>query len=107
MPALYVKEGDEGIPFVAILKDRAGVVVDLTGAGVDFIMALPNTTPKVNAAATITDATGGEVSYTSLTGDLDTVGTYFVEWEVTFAGGEIQRFPGDGYNVIAVRANLE
>ena len=105
--ARYVKEGDIGIPFAAVLKDNAGMPVDLTGASVDFVMALPNTIPKVNADATIDDPTGGEVSYTSGVTDLDTVGTYWVEWEVTFSGGQIQRFPGDGYNQVAVRPNLE
>jgi hypothetical protein len=105
---LYVKEGDVGIPVDATLKDRAGAVVNLTGASVDFIMALPNTTPKVNADAVIVGTpTNGQVRYTSVTNDLNAVGTYFVEWEVTFAGGEIQRFPGDGYDVVAVRPNLE
>lgn len=113
MTARYVKEGDRGIPFTATLKDNTGAVVDLTGATVTFVMSLfrrgaPVTPPKVNAAATIVSPpTLGQVKYTSGATDLDTVGTYFVEWKVTFSGGLPQRFPGDGYNVVAVRPNLE
>lgn len=107
MTARYVKEGDTEAVFTATLKDNAGAVVDLTGAAVDFVMALPNTTPKVNDTATVDDPLLGTVSYTTGATDLDEVGTYFVEWEVTFGGGGIQRFPGDGYNVVAVRPNLE
>jgi hypothetical protein len=113
MTARYVKEGDTGIPFPATLTDTTGTVVNLTGATVDFVMRLASyvgptpPVPKVNAAASIVSPTAGTVLYTSGANDLDTVGTYFVEWEVTFAGGLKQRFPGDGYNVVAVRPNLE
>lgn len=108
MAARYVKEGDTDIPFPATLTDSTGAVVNLTGASVDFVMALPNTPPKVNADAVIVGTpTLGQVLYTSGPTDLNEVGTYFVEWEVTFAGGGKQRFPGDGYNVVAVRKNLE
>lgn len=107
MTARYVKEGDVGIPFTATLRDNTGAVANLTGASVIFVMALPNTIPKVNAAATIVDPLLGTVRYTSGATDLNTVGTYFVEWKVTFTGGLPQRFPADGYDVVAVRANLE
>jgi hypothetical protein len=107
MAALYVKKGDVGVPITATLTDKADAPVNLVGAEVDFVMALPNTAPKVNADAVITDAATGKVSYTTIAADLNTVGTYFVEWEVTFSGGGIQRFPGDGYNVVVVRRNLE
>jgi hypothetical protein len=103
----HVKEGDTGAVFTAALKDNTGTAVNLTGASVDFVMALPNTTPKVNADATIVSPTLGTVSYTSGATDLNVVGTFFVEWEVTFAGGGIQRFPGDGEDVVVVRRNLE
>lgn len=105
--ARYVKEGDTGIPFTATLLDNTGAVVPLTGASVDFVMALPNTIPKVNADAVIVDPLLGTVRFTSGATDLNAVGTYFVEWEVTFAGGGIQRFPGNGYNIVVVRPNLE
>jgi hypothetical protein len=113
MAARYVKEGDVGIPFPATLTDTTGAVVNLTGASVDFVMRLASWVgptpplPKINADATIVAPLLGTVLYTSQATDFDEVGTYFVEWEVTFAGGGKQRFPGDGYNMVAVRANLE
>ena len=111
MAARYVKKGDIGIPFEATLTDSDGAAVNLTGASVDFVMRLASpagTTPKVNADAVVVGTpTNGQVSYTTQAADLNTVGTYFVEWEVTFGGGGVQRYPGDGYNVVAVRDNLE
>jgi hypothetical protein len=102
----YVKEGDTGALFTATLKDNTGAVVNLTGATVNFVMALPNATPKINAAAVIVGTpTLGQVSYTTGATDLNAVGTYFVEWKVTFAGGQIQRFPGDGEDMVVVRRN--
>lgn len=103
----YVKVGDTGIPFSATLQDNMGTGVDLSGATVNFVMTpRRSTTPKVEAAATIDTPLGGEVSYISDTTDLDTEGVYLVEWRVDFGGGEIQRFPGDGYNQVIVKANL-
>ena len=107
--ARYVKKGDVGIPFDAALTEADGDPVNLTGATVRFLMTLPSSdTPEVDAAASVVGtATDGNVRYTSVAGDLDTVGTYFVEWKVTFGGGGVQRYPGDGYGVVAVRENLE
>lgn len=70
--------------------DADGVVVDLSGGTLPrFHM---DTGPgaasaKIDAAATIVgDGSGGQTSYTFATGDLDTVGYFEAEFEVTLTG---------------------
>jgi hypothetical protein len=62
---------------------------------------------KVSAGvATVVDAANGVVEYQWVTGDTDTAGRFDIEWEVTWADGRIQTFPGEGYGVVNVTADL-
>jgi len=56
----------------------------------------------LSGAATVTDATNGLVSFDLTAGNTATPGAYFVEWVVTFGGGDVQRFPGSSYNEIVI-----
>jgi hypothetical protein len=103
---IYVKAGDAGSTLEQTLK-RDGSAVDLTGASVRFIMSeSPTSTPKVDAAATIVDASAGKVRYTWQASDLDAPGRYIAEWQVTFAGGAIETYPIGGYLSIQVDPDL-
>ena len=84
------------------------IPVDLTAATqVRFLMKVnPLTgTPKVNAAATVTDAVNGKVQYTWAALDTDTAATYFVEFEVHW-GTDLQTFPSDDYLSITIKEDL-
>jgi len=50
----------------------------------------------------VDDAANGKVAYDFAQGDLDVTGTYRYEWEVTFSGGGVETFPGDGFGEIKV-----
>jgi hypothetical protein len=106
-PDFYARQGDTS-PIIAYqLKDGNGVVVNLTGATITFIMWAPGAaTAKVSAAATVTDLLLGKVSYTWAASALDTPGDYMGEWEVVFSGGAIETFPNSGYLKIRVSDDL-
>jgi hypothetical protein len=50
---------------------------------------------RVNAAATITDAVNGRVSYSWGANDLAQSGTFIAQWEVTYPGGRVQTTVGE------------
>lgn len=101
------KRGDTFPPLAVVLLDGT-VATDLTAAAsVRFLMAdATSGTVIVDAAATITDAPTGAVSYLWSPGDLDIVGTYEAEFEVTWVGGGIQTFPSRRHLRIAVVSDL-
>lgn len=102
-----VKRNDREPPLNAALKNLDDSNVNLTGATVKFLMTLQGgSTPKVNAAATIVDALLGQVRYSWGATDLDTVGKYNGEFEVTFPGGNKQTFPSHEYITVRVVADL-
>jgi hypothetical protein len=93
---LRIKAGDT-IPITADLN------ADLTGASVLCrIMHAPTGVFLLSGAATVTDASNGLVSFDLTAGQTATSGAYFVEWVVTFGGGDVQRFPGSSYNEIVI-----
>jgi len=105
---LRVKQGDVGYPVRSQLISD-GAVVDLTGATARFIMRATKTSAaaKVDQPATIVgDPAQGNIQYEMTAGDLDTPGNYLVEWEVTFATGEVATWPSGGYLPLTVVAEL-
>jgi hypothetical protein len=61
------------------------------GATVKFKMReYDSSTLKVDAAATITNASSGEVSYDWILADVDTPGQYYGWWEITDAGSTLE-----------------
>ena len=107
MPDFAIKQGDVLPVLSDTLTYSDGTAVNLTGASVKFVMrsliAIGTTT---NTSATIVNATAGTVSYTFTTTDTATAGRYQGTWIVTFAGGQVQQFPTDGYLDIAVEENI-
>jgi hypothetical protein len=84
----YIKQNDRLQALVRTFKNSDNSAIDLTLAtSVTFRMIpLNSSVPKVNAAATVTDAAAGEVTYQWAAGDTDTPGTYRAEYQVEFAG---------------------
>jgi len=91
--SLTFVQGDTAPDITAIIheEDDATALVDLTGASVKFQMRKADDRRyRVNAAATVTDAANGAVSYSWGPNDLAQHGTYIVQWEVTYPGGRVQ-----------------
>lgn len=93
----------------ATLSDAAGTAVDVSGATIKFIMRkVGETEPTVNAAMTfVTDGTNGQVKYTWQTGDTEDAGLYYCEYQVTYAGGEVQTFPTVGFDKVHIYGDLD
>ena len=104
--AFYIKQNDTSPSVQAALTDANNTAINLTAATVQFHMEAVDGTLKVDAAMTVTDAEGGVVQYDWVTGDTDTAGTYYVEFEVTYTDGTIETFPNNNKEVIIIRPEL-
>jgi hypothetical protein len=98
--AFEIKQNDRRPLFVVVLKDDFGeateAVVNLTTATSAFFnMRLVGGAVKINrGSAAITNAAGGEVTYSWGTADTDTVGAYEAEVEIVWNDGKPETFPG-------------
>lgn len=108
MSDFYIKQGDDAPALRVICKDQDGAVVDLSGAtSLRFHMVkVSETTPKVDAAATLIDGPNGIVEYQWATGDTDTEGDWFGEFEITFPVGDVITFPNYKYITIEIRGEV-
>ena len=106
-PDWWLKQNDTAPAIAFQLFSGAGTPVDLTGATVKLIAYLPGAaSPKINAAATITEQATGKVSYTLQAADVDTVGDYLAEFQVTFSGGAVESFPNSAWLKIRITDDL-
>lgn len=108
MTDCIVKSGDEGTVFRVRLADGA-VTANLTGATVVFTMRPLNGGPvtATGNATIVGDPLDGVVQYVWQVGDLDIIGEFIAEWEVTYAGGAQQTYPTNGYTTIEVMPALD
>ena len=104
--AFSIRKNDTSPSLQALLKDADSNPIDLTGANVRFHMKAIGGAIKVDAAMTIVDQNNGTVRYDWNTGDTDTVGTYEVEFEVTYSDGAIETFPNKGSLALNVTKEL-
>src|SRR5581483_3923985 len=112
MSDFTLREGDTASPITATLTDSDGDPVDIAGATIAFLMfPVSGGEAKFAAAATNnqngdgSDGSKGTVSYQWVSGDTDTAGSFLASWTVTFAGGEIQTYPNNGYTLVTVSAD--
>lgn len=101
-----IKQNDTSPSLQATLKDAALLPIDLTGASVKLHMKSVDNTLKINDLMTVTDTLNGIVQYDWQSGDTDTVGTYFVEFQVTYSDGSIETFPNNGNKIVSVVREL-
>ena len=108
-----VKQKDTRPVYLVQLVDAStgsNVPINLTNAtSVTFKMRVHGGTgaPKVTAAATIVDAVNGKVQYTFTSANLDTVGTFDVEFEILWNDGGIETVPNDSYLTVIVVNDLD
>jgi hypothetical protein len=105
---IFVKQGDRRPAAPATLK-RGTTVVDLTLAtSVTFKMRpVRDLTLKVDAAATVLVAASGTVEYRWISGDTDTAGTFYAEWEVLWSDGTPETFPTINHDIVVIRPDLD
>jgi|TARA_R110000851_G_scaffold310830_2_gene470821 hypothetical protein len=104
--AFNIKQNDTSPSLQATLKDAQLVPVILTSATVKLHMKSLDGVIKVNETMTITDGNGGVVQYDWQAGDTDTVGSYYVEFQVTFADASVETFPNDGNLAVSIVKEL-
>lgn len=103
----YLKQNDTAPSLRATLKDGSGNAIDLTNAAVRFHMKDLAGTVKIDAAANIVSpATSGVVQYAWQSGDTDTAGSYYAEFEVTYVDNTVESFPNDGNIGILITKEL-
>lgn len=104
--AFSIKQNDTSPSLQATLKDASQTPINLTSATVMFHMKSIDGTIKLDKPMSITDAEGGVVQYDWQSGDTDTVGTYYVEFEVTYSDASVETFPNNGNKVVTVVREL-
>ena len=110
MPShFYIKKDDTRPAIIANLTDANDAAVNLTGASVKFNMRVdPAGSVKINlGTAIIEDAEAGQVSYPWTSSDTDTADDFEAEFQVTFAGGAVQTFPGRNWIAVHVIDDID
>ncbi|WP_299945407.1 hypothetical protein [uncultured Ruegeria sp.] len=100
-----IKEGDTSpaIRYQLSLADGQTLV----GASASFkVKNINGDVLKVDASADI-DTVENILTYSWITADTDTAGTYLAEFEVTYADSKIETFPNEGFIMIEVGADLD
>jgi hypothetical protein len=106
------KTGDTWPPLEVTLK-KDGVPIDLTTASSVAFHSAPSTTGstpsqiKINAPMQITDPVNGVCQYLWQPDDLNDVGKFNSEYEITWSDGGIQTVPAVGYLEYNVAAQLD
>lgn len=104
--AFNIKQNDTSPSLQATLKDASLEPIGLVGASVQFHMKSVDGTLKVDAAMDVIDSDNGIIQYDWQSGDTDTVGTYYVEFEVTYTDATVETFPNNGNKTINVVKEL-
>ncbi len=102
------KRHDTGISPVIDFTPPAGLTWDLTEAGIaaKLIARLPDAaSPKINAAAVVTGP--WQVRYDPAALDVDTIGAYDIEVQITRSNGKKITLPTNGYLSWVVSADLD
>ncbi len=86
--AFFIKEDDLQPYYRVKIQNYDGSVVDLSGATVRCTVKLQSGVIKVNRQlATVTTASTGEVEYQWASGDTNTPGDYYIEFEISPSAG--------------------
>lgn len=104
--AFTIKQNDTSPSLEATLSDANLVPVNLTAATVMLHMKAIGGDLILDEQMTLTDAENGVVQYDWRAGDTATVGTYYVEFEVTYLDGSVETFPNTGNAVVVITSSL-
>lgn len=104
--AFNIKQNDTSPSLQATLKDAALDPINLTGASVRLHMKSVDGTLKIDQPMTIVTPLQGIIQYDWQAGDTDTVGTYYVEFEVTYSDNSVETFPNNSSKVVSVVKEL-
>jgi hypothetical protein len=78
---------------------------NFAGCTVKFILKIKDAPTGIIQTAVIN--LDGTFSYDPIPGDVDTVGTYQQEWEVTYPSSKKLTFPNDTWNIVKIIPDLD
>jgi hypothetical protein len=82
-----IRKNDYGTPFTATIQDNGSVVDISTATTKQFIFKKPDGTVLTKSALFVTDGSDGQLTYSTVSGDLDMVGFWKLQaYVVTNAG---------------------
>lgn len=102
------KRHDTGVSPEVVLTPPTGLTWDLQEAGIvaRFIARTTNApSPKINAAAVVTGP--WTVRYDPIAADVNTIGNFDVEVEITRANGKKITLPTDGFLTWQITTDLD
>jgi hypothetical protein len=89
MTTIFVHNGDIGTVFRLTITDTAGTAIDVSTATTKYIYFQdPSGVRMQKTAAFTTDGTDGKIQYTSVSGDIDSVGTWQIQGHVETSLGK-------------------
>lgn len=91
-----IKQSDTSPAIQATLQDANAVPINLSGATVKFHMKLLGGNTILNEDMVIVTPLSGLVRYDWQVGDTSVAGTYYAEFEVTYADSTVETFPNTG-----------
>lgn len=105
---MRIKKGDT-VSLRVTLEWEDGTAIDLSSAAsVNFVMKLwRETTPDVDSACVIVDASNGIVEYQWSAGETDVVGLYGIEFVITYSDDTIYTVPSNGEMWLYIMSDLE
>lgn len=96
MASNEIHVGDVGTIFTFTVRDEDNVVVNLASATINIVFGKPDSTQVTKSGSLVGGGTGGQVSYTTVSGDLDLHGTWSVQAYIDFGSdkfySDIQKF---------------
>lgn len=95
----FIKQGDLEPAIEANLQYADGTPVDVTGKTVTFKWRNRDDDAAAiqTGTATVVDGPTGHVKYDWQTGETDTPGPFYAEWDVVISGARTLTFPNNGF----------
>ena len=83
-----IHKGDVGTIFTFTIYDETNTLLNIGSATTkNVIIKKPNNTTLTKSASFYTDGSDGKLSYTTVSGDLDLIGTYYLQCYISMPIG--------------------
>jgi hypothetical protein len=113
MSTINSKRGDTARPITDVLTFN-GAPINLTGCTVVLVIKpvenqygnLSLSSPFRRNASILSPATSGAVTYQPILADVNLVGEFLMEWEVTFPDTKIVTVPDNGFHIWNITPDL-
>lgn len=94
--ASEIHYGDIGVNFNITVMNGTAVLNVSNADNISIIFQKPDSSDLIKTASLITDGTDGNIRYTTVSGDLDQIGTWQIQAKVDFGASvfstDIQKF---------------